>query len=223
MSGPRRSYGDGAGRGRAKRLQRPTTTAWCKATCTAVTILILAACGMSASQGRAAAAKARAQVTPAAAVLYQRLVAISARSVAPLDGSYVSCATSGSMLHYSLTLALYPFSSKTTLDAYTRRLTGIMTAAGWTLRRISPASLPSRGPFFNPAGLTPGTRVYLIKKRSASTILVGGLFTFPEPGHQVGGSVTINSACFDAGPAAASLSSQRPDDAPLPAASPGSS
>lgn len=189
-------------------------------------VIALAGCGgMSAADGEAAASKARGQVVPAATVLYGRFVAAAGRAGAnsgrPPDiesGRYVQCGQSGTRLHYSVSLGLYPFSrTRTSLSAYGRQLVTIATASGWVLHRESLESLPSRGPFVNPAGLDPSTMVYVMTNRAGSAAPIGALFAFPQPGTGVGGSITINSACFDAGPAYAKLSTEFVES-PLPAA-----
>ncbi len=196
---------------------------WRKAAAVATALMLLAGCssGMSAPEGRTAANGARAQVIPAATALYQRLLAASRRSASVVDGSYVRCGNTGTKLHYSISLRLYPFSStKTSLQTYSRQVTGVVTSAGWALHRLSLASLPSQGPFLNPAALPASTIVYEMTKHVRGTVLIGGLFLYPEPGSGVGGSITVNGACFNAGPAAASLTAH-PDASPLPTASKG--
>lgn len=187
-------------------------------------VIALAGCGgMSAADGEAAASKARGQVVPAATVLYGRFAAAAANGGRAPDiesGTYVQCGQSGTKLHYSVSLALYPFTTRrTSLSAYSRQLVTIAAGSGWVLHRESLASLPSRGPFINPAGLAPSTLFYVMTNRAGSAAPVGALFARPQPGTGVGGSITINSACFDAGPAYTKLSTEFVES-PLPAATP---
>lgn len=196
---------------------------WRRRAAVAAAALTLTGCGagMSAAAGRAAAGRARQQVVPAAAALYQQFLAASARSASVVDGSYVRCGNSGTRLHYSVSLRLYPFGrGRTSLSQYQHQVTGVVTSAGWALRRASLGSLPAQGPFLNPAVLPSATILYAMTKHVRAGVLAGALFMYPQPGSGVGGSLTVSGGCFDAGPAAANLAGH-PDDSPLPAASRG--
>lgn len=190
-----------------------------RAAAAAAAVVLLAGCGgMSKSAGRAAAAGARGQVIPAATALYQRLFDASSRSVAVADGADIRCGSAGTRVHYGVTLRLYPFSSaKTSFSGYARQVTSVVTSAGWALRRVPHSSLPSQGPFVNPAALSSSAIVYQLTKHVAGNTLAGGLFVYPQSGADAGGSLTVNGACVDAGPAAAGLTGH-PDASPLPAA-----
>lgn len=172
---------------------------------------VVAGCGQSAANGMAAAARSRAQVVPAARELYQTLFNASARSVTVLDGSYLSCGTGKTQLHYSITLRLFPFirGHDTNFDAYRNRVVSLVRGDGWTLRQrptdrlITLPALPAA--------------YYWLDKQEGKVTLAGalGISGDPKPSVGVGGTISINGPCFDAHGAAGSLRSH-PVTSPLP-------
>ncbi len=161
---------------------------------------VLAGCGQSTADGRAAAARSRAQVVPAARELYQTLFNASARSVAVVDGAYLSCGTGKTKLYYSISLRLFPFAGQdTNFDAYRNRVVSLVRGDGWTLRQRPTArivTMPS----------VPSVH-YWLSKRAGKVTLPGtlGIFGDPKPSVGVGGTISVNGPCFDADRAAASL------------------
>lgn len=200
---------------------------WWLSVAVAVSVVVgTAGCGgVSAGAGEAAASKAREQAIPATTVLYERFAAASARLRAdgarPPDiesGSYVPCDRSGTKLHYSVSLRLYaPARKSPGLNAYGRQVAYIVARSGWTVRRESVPTLPPGSPLPYPASLAPSTIFYAMTRYVRSTDAIGALFVYPQPGYGAGGSITINSACFDAGPAYKKLSADF-DSSPLPIA-----
>jgi hypothetical protein len=180
---------------------------------------VLAGCGHSTANGKAdgnaAAARAREQVVPAARELYQTLFNASAESVTVLDGSYLPCGTGKTKLYYSITLRLFPFTGRldTNFDPYRDRVVSLVRGDGWTLRprpsgrTITMPSLPAA--------------YYRLSKQAGTLTLAGtlGLFGDPKPSVGVGGTLSVNGPCFDAGGAAESLQSH-PLTSPLPSPSP---
>lgn len=154
-----------------------------------------AGCGTSAADGRAAAARARQQVGPAARALHQRLLAAQASASSSGVGTYVPCGHSSTQLHYSVSLDLFPRHRGEKFAVYQRQVVAAVSAAGWKLRRMP-----------RPALTDPGTLFYKMAKPAGSVVLVGALGLLPSP--SVRGSAVVNSACFDAGPAAGSLLKQ---------------
>ncbi len=175
---------------------------------------VLAGCGHSTPDGRAAAARSRAQVVPAARELYQALYNASPRSVAVLDGAYVSCGTGKTTLSYSITLRLFPFAvgRDTDFDPFRNRVVGLVRSAGWTLRPRSDDRTVTM-PFVPSAH-------YWLSKREGNVTLSGrlGMFGDQHPDVGVGGTLSVNGPCFDAHGAAGSLQSH-PVSSPLPSPS----
>jgi len=171
---------------------------------------VLTGCGHSTADGRAAAARSRAQVVPAAQELYQTLFNASARSVAVVDGSYVSCGTGKTKLSYSITLRLFPFTGRqdANFDAYRNRVVSLVRGDGWTLR-------PRPGRIIK-TPLVPAA-YYWLSKREGKVTLPGalGITGDPKPSVGVGGTISVNGPCFDAHGAAGSLRSH-PVTSPLP-------
>lgn len=196
------------------RLTASSTIAAAAITLTAV----LAGCGHSTADGSAAAASSRAQVVPAARELYQTLYNASPRSVAVLDGAYVSCGTGKTTLSYSITLRLFPFAvgPDTDFDPFRNRVVSLLRSAGWTLRP-RPVARSVTLPFVPSA-------YYWLSKREAKVTLSGklGMSGDQHPAVGVGGTLSVNGPCFDAHGAAGSLQSH-PVSSPLPSPSTSSS
>ena len=179
---------------------RLTASATITVAATAVAIA-LAGCS-SADSGKAAAARARAQATPAAQGLYQTLRQASARSVATPDGGYVECGTGKTKLYYSISMRLFSFKRQnSSLSAYRDQVVSLVRRDGWTLRQETP-----------PPFLPPPATYYRLGKRQGKITVPGTLAIFPDTPFGVGGTITVNSPCFDAGGAADSL---HPKTSPL--------
>ena len=173
---------------------------------------VLAGCGHSRPDGGAAAAGSRAQVVPAARELYQTLHNASPRSVAVLDGTYVSCGTGKTTLSYSITLRLFPFAvgRDTDFDPFRNRVVALVRNAGWTLQP-QPVARDVTLPFVPSAH-------YRLSKRQGKVTLSGklGMFGDQHPDVGVGGTLSVNGPCFDAHSAAENLQNH-PVSSPLPA------
>lgn len=176
----------------------------------AVTVIAVAVSGCSSgsngsTSGRAAADQARDQVVPAARGLYQKFLDARAVPASGMQGYYLNSGCSGTRERYEADAALYPVDHKVSLEAYTQQLAALARAGGWTLVQDDKA---------NPIGNNAGT-YYRITKGSLS----GHLSAFPNSSPKVEGSMTILSACFDAGSLAASLLHASVQNFPVPASS----
>ena len=182
----------------------------------AACVLISAAgCGgTSAADGRASAAAARNQALSALRGLYQYIHAAHVGSADSVGGFYTRCVTNNSKneLFYDGSISyIYPVDRSLGKSAYQQQLNNVARAHGWTFNK-------------NRKSVEFGNAFpYEMAKGS-----LGGHISVVDapprnPGDpKISGLIEITSSCFDAGPAASSLT-KHSDDLPLSQASPASS
>ena len=182
----------------------------------AACVLISAAgCGgTSAASGRASAATARNQALSALRGLYQHIHAAHVGIADEVGGFYAQCVTNKSQneLFYDGSIdSIYPVARSMSKSTYQQQLNNIARAQGWAFNKNR------RNVEFGQAF------PYEMSKGS-----LGGHISVVDapprnPGDpRISGLIEITSSCFDAGPAARSLT-KRNDQLPLPNASPASS
>jgi hypothetical protein len=182
----------------------------------AACVLISAAgCGgTSAADGRASAATARNQALTALRGLYQHIHAAHVGTADSVGGFYAQCVTDKSQnkLFYDGSVeSIYPLDRSLSKSSYQQQLNNIARAQGWAFNK-------------NRKNVESGNAFpYEMAKGS-----LGGHISVVDapprnPGDpQISGLIEITSSCFDAGPAARSLT-KHSDDLPLSPASPASS
>ena len=182
----------------------------------AACVLISAAgCGgTSAADGRASAATARTQALSALRGLYQHVHAAHLGTADSVGGFYTQCVTSNSKneLFYDGSIDyIYPIDRSLGKSAYQQQLNSIARAQGWTFNK-------------NRKNVEFG---HAFPYEMAKGSLGGHISVVDAPPRNPGdpkisGLIEITSSCFDAGPAASSLT-KHSDDLPLRQASPASS
>lgn len=173
----------------------------------AVIALAVAGCSSSGSppsSGAAAASHARGLVLVAARGLYQKLFDAHAASVRSMSGFYLPCGSSPTKRYYEADFPLFPLDHQVSLAAYGQQVTNLTRADGWQ---------PTKETGPSPLGADS------VRYRLARGSLSGKLAVFRGTSPPVEGSVSILSACFDAGPDAASLTGHV-QNFPLPFRSP---
>lgn len=168
----------------------------------AIIALAVTACGSAGTPGQDAARQAQDRVLTAGRALYLKFFDAKVASNPAMSGNYLPCAgdSGGTKKHYDVSFSLFPVNRNVSLDGYRQQLVGLARAEGW---KVSPGSTADS------AG-TDGTR-YSLAKGSLS----GSLSVFHGVSPKVEASASVDSACFDAGSAAAGLANHD-KDFPLP-------
>jgi hypothetical protein len=182
----------------------------------AACVLISAAgCGgTSAAGGRASAEAARAHALSALRGLYQHIHAAHVGTAGGVGGFYAQCITNNSKneLFYDGSIDyIYPIDRSLGKDAYQQQLNNIARTQGWTFNK-------------NRKNVEFGHEFPYEMARGSLGGHISVVNAPPRnPGDpKISGLIEITSSCFDAGPAASSLT-KHADDLPLPQASPASS
>jgi hypothetical protein len=170
--------------------------------------------GTSTVDGRASAATARTQALSALRGLYQHIHAAHVGTADSVGGFYAQCVTNKSHneLFYDGSIdSIYPVDRSLGEDAYQQQLNNIARAQGWAFNK-------------NRKNVQSGNAFPYEMARGS----LGGHISVVDapprnPGDpKISGLIEITSSCFDAGPAASSLT-KHGDDIPLRQASPASS
>ncbi len=168
-----------------------------------VLAVLLAACEQNTTPDGSAAATSRTHAVPAARELYNTLSETNARSVDVLDWGYQPCGTGPTTLAYSISMRLFAFvsSQNTHFGAYRQQVVRMVRAAGWTMRRrlsTRSVTLP-----------TVPSAYYRLSRQDGKVKLTGLLSLAGDvnPLVGVGGILTIDGPCFDAGSAAGKVQS----------------
>lgn len=151
-----------------------------------IAITALGACGGSGGSTSSAQQQAQAQTLQASRTLAGKLQADKVVWSKGIVASYDKCGSGTTHVQYVANQPLEPFSQSLTQSALTARLTSEMTGLGWKLTQEP-----------KPA---PDTIFYEI----ASKGLTGELY-INDSGLGLNADLFVNSACFDAGSAAAGL------------------
>jgi hypothetical protein len=178
-------------------------------------VLTAAGCGgTSAADGHASAAAARSQALTALRGLYQHIHAAHVGTADSVGGFYAQCVTNKSRnnLFYDGSIeSIYPLDRSLSKDSYQQQLNAIARTQGWTFNK-------------NRKNVESGNAFpYEMAKGS-----LGGHISVVDspprnPGDpKISALIEVTSSCFDAGPAARSLT-KHSDDLPLSQASPASS
>jgi hypothetical protein len=170
--------------------------------------------GTSAADGHASAATARNQALSALRGLYQHIHAAHVGSADSVGGFYTQCITNKSQneLFYDGSIeSIYPLDRSLSKNSYQQQLNNIARTQGWAFNK-------------NHKNVESGNAFPYEMARGS----LGGHISVVDapprnPGDpKISGLIEITSSCFDAGPAAHSLT-RHSDDLPLTRASPASS
>jgi hypothetical protein len=173
-----------------------------------------AACGgTSAADGRASAASARNQALSALRGLYQHIHAAHVGNAGGMGGFYAQCVTNKSQneLFYDGSIdSIYPVDRSLSKSAYQQQLNNVARAQGWTFNKNRTNVEFGKAFPYEMAKGSLGGHISVVHAPPRN------------PGDpKISGLIEITSSCFDAGPAASSLT-KHSDDLPLPQASPAS-
>jgi len=181
----------------------------------AACVLVSAGCGgTSAAGGRASAATARTQALSALRDLYHHVHAARVGTADSVGGFYTRCTTNNSKneLFYDGSIDyIYPVDRSLSAGAYQQQLNNIARAQGWAFNKNRKSVELGKAFPYEMARGSLGGHISVV--------------TAPprNPGDpKISGLIEITSSCFDAGPAASSLT-KHSDQLPLPNVSPASS
>jgi len=167
--------------------------------------------GTSAAGGRASAAAARNQALSALRGLYQHIHAARVGTADATGGLYVRCVTNKSQneLFYDGSIeSIYPLDRSLSKSAYQQQLNNIARAQGWAFNKNRKTVEFGNAFADEMARGSLGGHISVVNAPPRN------------PGDpKISGVIEITSSCFDAGPAASSLT-KHGDDLPLSQASP---